>query len=62
MKFMYQLSTNAVFCSETELKYDSKGKSLVVNGLFSITGNEDKYKRIESFSLYADQVVCSWKE
>jgi hypothetical protein len=59
---MYQLSTKAVFCSDSEIKYEADGMSIAVNGLLSVTGDPNKFKRVESFGFYADKVICMWTE
>lgn len=62
MKYMYQLTTNSIFCSEVELKFLANGMSEPVDGLLSVSGNEDKFKRVKSFRLDATKITSIWQE
>lgn len=60
---MYQLSTKAIFCSDSEIKYKINGRSsIAVDGLLSITGDLNKFKRVKSFEFYSDNIICMWTE
>jgi hypothetical protein len=59
MNKYYLLSTGAIFCCEEELLFTSD-YCLVVNGLLSITGDDTKYVRVNSFRVDDKHIVAEW--
>lgn len=59
--YYYQLTTNAIFCSESPLIFSKEGSSLPTNGLLSTTGDINKFSVVFNFRLQKEQIVSSWE-